>query len=40
MTEDKALLNLLKQTRRRINKISSAGVYNTRQCYQTIRIKR
>ncbi|ATF09334.1 hypothetical protein [Candidatus Enterovibrio altilux] len=33
------LPNLLKQTRHRINGISSDGTDDTRQCYKTIRLK-
>ncbi len=40
MTDGEALLNLLKQTRRRINKISGNSAYYTRQFYETVRIKR
>ncbi|ATF09364.1 hypothetical protein BTN50_0857 [Candidatus Enterovibrio altilux] len=31
--------NLLKQTSRKINKISADNVYDTRQCYETVHIK-
>ncbi len=40
MTDGEVLPNLLKQTGRRINEISGDGAYDTRQCYEAIRIKR
>ncbi len=39
VTDGEALPNLLNQTRRRINEISGDGAYDTRQCYEAIRIK-
>ncbi|ATF09105.1 hypothetical protein BTN50_0578 [Candidatus Enterovibrio altilux] len=40
VTDGKVPLSLLKQTRQKINEISAAGVYDTRQYYETVRIKR
>ena len=40
MSDGEALPNLLKQTRRRIAEISGDGAYDTRLCYEAIRIKR
>ncbi|WP_139158999.1 IS5 family transposase, partial [Vibrio sonorensis] len=40
VTDGEVLPNLLKQTRRRINEISGDGAYDTRLCYEAIRIKR
>ncbi len=40
VTDGEVLLSLLKQTCRKINKISADGAYETRQCDGTVRIKR
>lgn len=40
MGDGEELPNLLKQTRRRIVEISGDGAYDTRLCYEAIRIKR
>ncbi len=40
VSDGEVLPNLLKQTRRRIVEISGDGAYDTRLCYETIRIKR
>ncbi|ATF08656.1 hypothetical protein BTN50_0112 [Candidatus Enterovibrio altilux] len=40
MTDDEVLPNLLKQTRQKINGILADGVYDTKQCYEIVRIKR
>ena len=39
VTDGEALPNLLNQTRRKINEIPGDGAYDTRQCYEAIRIK-
>ncbi|ATF08612.1 Mobile element protein [Candidatus Enterovibrio altilux] len=40
VTDDKVLPNLFKQTRRKIHKILGESAYDTKQCYETARIKR
>ncbi|WP_150149120.1 hypothetical protein [Candidatus Enterovibrio altilux] len=40
VTDAEVLSNLLTQTHRRINVTSDDGADDTRQCYETIRIKR
>ncbi|CAH7192338.1 hypothetical protein VCHA29O37_90192 [Vibrio chagasii] len=40
VSDGEVLPNLLKQTRRRIVEISGDGAYDTRMCYEVIRIKR
>lgn len=40
MTDAEILPNLLKQIRRRIAEISGDGAYDTKDCYEAIRIKR
>ncbi|ATF10012.1 hypothetical protein [Candidatus Enterovibrio altilux] len=40
VSNDEVLPNLLKQARRRINAISGDDVYDTKQYYETARIKR
>lgn len=40
VSDGEVLPNLLKQTRRRIVEISGDGAYDTRLCYEAIRIKR
>ncbi|ENK2325673.1 IS5 family transposase [Vibrio vulnificus] len=40
VTDAEVLPNLLKQTRRRIIEISGDGAYDTRDCYDAIRVKR
>jgi hypothetical protein len=40
VTDAEVLPNLLKQTRRKIIEISGDGAYDTRNCHDTIRIKR
>ncbi|ATF09398.1 hypothetical protein [Candidatus Enterovibrio altilux] len=40
LTGGEVLPNLLKETSRKVNKISGDGVYDTRQSYEIIRIKR
>ncbi|ATF09265.1 hypothetical protein BTN50_0751 [Candidatus Enterovibrio altilux] len=39
MTTGEVLLNLLKQTLYRIHEISANDAYDTRQSYETVRIK-
>ncbi|ATF09968.1 hypothetical protein BTN50_1494 [Candidatus Enterovibrio altilux] len=39
VTDSEVLPNLFKHTSRRINEILGDGAYNTRQCYETVRIK-
>ncbi|ATF10507.1 Mobile element protein [Candidatus Enterovibrio altilux] len=39
VTDLKVLPNLLKQTRQKINEISTDSSYDTRQYYETVRIK-
>ncbi|WP_153448502.1 IS5 family transposase [Vibrio algicola] len=40
VSDGDVLPNLLKQTRRKILKVSGDGAYDTRQCYEAIRIKK
>ena len=40
VSDGEALPSLLKQTRRRIVEISGDGAYDTRLCYEAIRVKR
>ncbi|KIV37252.1 IS5 family transposase, partial [Vibrio parahaemolyticus] len=40
ITDAEVLLNLLKQTRRRVIEISGDGAYDTRDCHDAIRFKR
>ncbi len=40
VTDAEVLPNLLKQTRRKIIEISGDGAYDTKGCYDAIRIKR
>ncbi|ABU73890.1 IS5 family transposase [Vibrio campbellii] len=40
VTDAEVLLNLLKQTRRKIIEISGDGAYDTRSCHDAIRVKR
>lgn len=40
VTDDEVLPNLLKQTRRKIIEIPGDGAYDTKGCYDAIRIKR
>ncbi|ATF09119.1 Mobile element protein [Candidatus Enterovibrio altilux] len=40
ITDGELLSNVLKQTHHRINAILSDGTYSTKQCYETVRIKR
>lgn len=40
VTDAEVLPNLLKQTRRKIAEISGDGAYDTKDCYEAIRIKR
>ena len=39
VSDGETLPNLLKQTRRRIKEISGDGAYDTRLCYEAIRVK-
>ena len=40
ISDGEVLPNLLKQTRRKILEVSGDGAYDTRQCYEAIRIKK
>ncbi|WP_394336771.1 hypothetical protein [Candidatus Enterovibrio altilux] len=40
ITDSTVLPNVFKQTRCRLNETSGDKAYDTRQCYETIRIKR